>query len=306
VISRCPFCHEDLCHDLGTVCASCLARHHDACWDEAQGRCAACKGRAALVEPRPPRTDWVTQALRVLCVTLALVLLVVTPRGPEAAPEAVSASSSSPALASSAGASDTSPSPDAAPAAVEGEREGGTLGGEAPQEQSCPAPGPEERARAALRECRWVDALSALEQVLASEGRPELWAAKAHALRGLGAYTSAVQQLDRALEATPEALAWRLARAELLLDLGRIEAALEDYRFVLARREMPRISYRLAMTMAFWSGVTEPERSHWLRTALDQAEAHGWIDEAELLRACLAPTEPGEPERLRWIRVGTW
>ncbi|MBX3467347.1 MAG: hypothetical protein KF878_10690 [Planctomycetes bacterium] len=43
--ARCPFCHDDVHPDAGDVacvaCERCLARHHEACWDEAR-RCGAC------------------------------------------------------------------------------------------------------------------------------------------------------------------------------------------------------------------------------------------------------------------------
>jgi hypothetical protein len=48
--SRCPFCHEDVepTAPETVACASCLARHHPACWDE--GRvCSACGASERLV-----------------------------------------------------------------------------------------------------------------------------------------------------------------------------------------------------------------------------------------------------------------
>lgn len=50
---RCPYCHEQVGpEDAGWVaCGGCLARHHDACWDEG-GACAACGGgRRLVLEP---------------------------------------------------------------------------------------------------------------------------------------------------------------------------------------------------------------------------------------------------------------
>lgn len=47
--TRCPFCHEDVPARgaEARVCARCLARRHDACWEEA-ARCSACTHDAAL------------------------------------------------------------------------------------------------------------------------------------------------------------------------------------------------------------------------------------------------------------------
>lgn len=47
---RCPYCHEGV--DPGdptwVACGACLARHHDACWDE-RGACSTCGGVRRLV-----------------------------------------------------------------------------------------------------------------------------------------------------------------------------------------------------------------------------------------------------------------
>jgi hypothetical protein len=46
---RCPFCHEPVTLESDWLaCRQCLARHHTACWQEAN-RCAACTGESALV-----------------------------------------------------------------------------------------------------------------------------------------------------------------------------------------------------------------------------------------------------------------
>ncbi|MGE0709429.1 MAG: hypothetical protein AB7N76_33895 [Planctomycetota bacterium] len=51
---RCPFCHEDVDHERErwVACRGCLARHHTACWDEAQG-CAEC-GETRSLAPEAP------------------------------------------------------------------------------------------------------------------------------------------------------------------------------------------------------------------------------------------------------------
>ena len=47
--TRCPYCHETVRveDDAWTVCGACLARHHEACWDE-HGCCASCEGAVPL------------------------------------------------------------------------------------------------------------------------------------------------------------------------------------------------------------------------------------------------------------------
>lgn len=40
--TTCPFCRTDVAEGEGVVCARCLARQHEACWDEG-GACAACR-----------------------------------------------------------------------------------------------------------------------------------------------------------------------------------------------------------------------------------------------------------------------
>jgi len=53
--TRCPFCHDDCAAtDEALVCASCLGRHHAACWSE-HGRCSSCQGDTAL-EAGGPRS----------------------------------------------------------------------------------------------------------------------------------------------------------------------------------------------------------------------------------------------------------
>jgi tetratricopeptide (TPR) repeat protein len=42
VAFRCPFCHETV--GGGVACSACLARHHDACWEE-NGGCGTCGER---------------------------------------------------------------------------------------------------------------------------------------------------------------------------------------------------------------------------------------------------------------------
>lgn len=46
--TRCPYCHEG-CEALedACACASCLSRHHRACWDEA-GACGSCRATLRL------------------------------------------------------------------------------------------------------------------------------------------------------------------------------------------------------------------------------------------------------------------
>lgn len=46
--TRCPYCHE-VCEALdgACACASCLSRHHRACWEEA-GACGNCRGDRRL------------------------------------------------------------------------------------------------------------------------------------------------------------------------------------------------------------------------------------------------------------------
>lgn len=38
---RCPYCHDAVKDLEGVACARCMARHHEACWDEYH-QCAAC------------------------------------------------------------------------------------------------------------------------------------------------------------------------------------------------------------------------------------------------------------------------
>ena len=58
--SRCPYCHEDAGQDPTDVvaCASCLARHHEGCWDEA-AQCSSCGASERLVPDglRPPQSS---------------------------------------------------------------------------------------------------------------------------------------------------------------------------------------------------------------------------------------------------------
>jgi hypothetical protein len=59
---RCPFCHTDVAPEASdwVTCKACLARHHDACWQES-GACSTCRSDERLVQtfirPRsdPPR-----------------------------------------------------------------------------------------------------------------------------------------------------------------------------------------------------------------------------------------------------------
>lgn len=65
VIHRCPFCHEGAEAEGSVVCQGCLARHHEACWTEAGGRCGSCGAERALAPTAlPPLT--VDQAGHVL------------------------------------------------------------------------------------------------------------------------------------------------------------------------------------------------------------------------------------------------
>jgi hypothetical protein len=51
---RCPYCHEGVeRHEVVSVCAACLSRHHRECWDEL-GRCGACRAGKALIEAAAP------------------------------------------------------------------------------------------------------------------------------------------------------------------------------------------------------------------------------------------------------------
>ena len=49
LVTRCPWCHDDVdpVKDPWVVCASCLARHHRACWSDAR-RCSTCAGTEVL------------------------------------------------------------------------------------------------------------------------------------------------------------------------------------------------------------------------------------------------------------------
>jgi hypothetical protein len=50
-VQRCPFCHSSVAAEEEQVaCKQCLARHHRACWEEAQ-RCASCAAASPLVAP---------------------------------------------------------------------------------------------------------------------------------------------------------------------------------------------------------------------------------------------------------------
>jgi hypothetical protein len=46
---RCPYCHSDVSPDARdwVVCRACLARHHEACWNEG-GACASCRATEAI------------------------------------------------------------------------------------------------------------------------------------------------------------------------------------------------------------------------------------------------------------------
>lgn len=58
---RCPFCHEQVQveQDRWIACAQCLARHHEACWQEAPV-CGACSHGVALSAGEPPRPPEMT------------------------------------------------------------------------------------------------------------------------------------------------------------------------------------------------------------------------------------------------------
>lgn len=77
--SRCPYCHDDVpaAAEDGVVCATCLARHHEACWQET-GRCASCRHGERLrreSSPAAPRARVGLGLLAALGVTLAAALL---------------------------------------------------------------------------------------------------------------------------------------------------------------------------------------------------------------------------------------
>jgi hypothetical protein len=58
-LARCPYCHDEVAPGAGewVACESCLARHHEACWNES-GRCATCKGTRFLARAdRSSRTS---------------------------------------------------------------------------------------------------------------------------------------------------------------------------------------------------------------------------------------------------------
>jgi hypothetical protein len=48
-VNRCPFCHDEATREASVACQGCLARHHQACWEEGGARCAACGNTEALV-----------------------------------------------------------------------------------------------------------------------------------------------------------------------------------------------------------------------------------------------------------------
>ena len=50
-INECPYCLSDVNPDTSTVCVSCLARHHVACWDE-HGSCPSCNTKKRLIQER--------------------------------------------------------------------------------------------------------------------------------------------------------------------------------------------------------------------------------------------------------------
>lgn len=63
--TRCPFCHEgvDTSEKGWVACGGCMARHHEACWDE-RGACASCRGvRRLVAEERRAATDLEVVAL---------------------------------------------------------------------------------------------------------------------------------------------------------------------------------------------------------------------------------------------------
>ncbi len=85
-LHRCPFCHEAVGpssqpagageHSGSWVsCASCLARHHAACWDEGK-RCGACKHPTRLVPEGSVQREPVS-ALRVAIYVMGLAVVLV-------------------------------------------------------------------------------------------------------------------------------------------------------------------------------------------------------------------------------------
>lgn len=52
---RCPYCHDGVGSELPRLaCNTCAAWHHQACWEEAGGRCSACGESLTGVQERPP------------------------------------------------------------------------------------------------------------------------------------------------------------------------------------------------------------------------------------------------------------
>jgi hypothetical protein len=95
--TRCPYCHEnvDAQGESWIVCASCLARHHAACWRD-HGRCAACDARAALETPAPARSALARRSNLIVGVAVLLLLGILAFRhrpgtaiAPETTPPAV-------------------------------------------------------------------------------------------------------------------------------------------------------------------------------------------------------------------------
>lgn len=82
--NRCPFCRDDVRGATTegaaswVACAACLARHHEPCWGEGGGKCAACghEGRLRPDAPTRPRVRF-TPAVQFLAALLLSGLLLV-------------------------------------------------------------------------------------------------------------------------------------------------------------------------------------------------------------------------------------
>lgn len=76
--NRCPFCRDGVraATTDWVACAACLARHHEPCWGEGGGRCAACGHGERLRADRPAARQGSTTARLVIVVVAALGALV--------------------------------------------------------------------------------------------------------------------------------------------------------------------------------------------------------------------------------------
>ncbi len=63
--TRCPYCHDDCApEDENVVCNECLARHHQAWWDET-GKCGSCGHSTGLAARKATAPDQGVEALRI-------------------------------------------------------------------------------------------------------------------------------------------------------------------------------------------------------------------------------------------------